>query len=192
MKVEDAFEIDAPRWTIWKVLIDPSYIPKLFPEIITAEMEPPGEITAGSRTKVYGKIGKIRFEIYLEFPRVENEVCLMSRQLPGGLFQLFSQAVFLEAVGMQTRVKTSFEFALGARVRREGYRCRALREDGHQQSPRVRPKPEGNLRAAPAPQLERSRRRVSRPNGHGIYALNRGAWPVRHRSEASPFRHSRT
>lgn len=112
MKVEDTFEIDAPRWTVWKVLIDPSYIPKLFPEIITAEMEPPGEITAGSRTKVYGKIGKIRFEIYLEFPRVENEVCLMSRQLPGGLFQLFSQAVFLEAVGMQTRVKTRFEFAL--------------------------------------------------------------------------------
>jgi carbon monoxide dehydrogenase subunit G len=112
LKVEDAFEIDAPRWTVWKVLVDPSYIPKLFPEIITAEMDPPGEIKLGSRSKVYGKIGKIRFEIYLEFPRVDTEACLISRQLPGGLFRAFSQVVVIEALDLRTRVRTSFEFAL--------------------------------------------------------------------------------
>ena len=109
-RVEDVIEIDASTSSIWKVLVDPSYIPKLFPDIITAEMDPPGMITRNSRAKVYGRIGKIRFEIFLEFPRLDTEVCLESRQLPGGLFSLFSQRVTLEPIGLETRVRSSFEY----------------------------------------------------------------------------------
>ncbi len=150
MKAEDAFEIDSPRWTVWKVLVDPSYIPKLFPEIITVEMDPPGEIRVGSKAKVYGKIGKIRFEIHLEFPRVDTEACLMSRQLPGGLFRAFSQAVYLEAVGMTTRVRTSFEFALDPEYAAKVTDVSLFEQTVTNNLHAYRAQPEGDLRAATA------------------------------------------
>jgi uncharacterized membrane protein len=111
-KVEDIVEIDAPRWTVWKVLTDPSYLPKLYPDVITVEVKPEGMLNVGSRAKILARLGKVRVEVYVEVTRADNEVCFATKQSPGGLFNAFSQTVFLEVMGMRTKVKVSFEYTL--------------------------------------------------------------------------------
>lgn len=111
-RVEDSVEIDAPPRTVWNVLTDASYIVKLYPDVVTVEAEPPGPIVVGSRTKVVGKMGNIRVDVFVECTRADPESCFASRQRPGGLFSAFSQTVVLNGEGPRTRARVAFDYQL--------------------------------------------------------------------------------
>ena len=111
-RVEDIIEIESPRSTVWKVLTDPSFLPKLYPDVITEETSPPGMLKVGTKAKVLAKLGKVRVEVYVEVTRADEENCLETKQSPGGLFSSFRQTVFLEGEGIRSKVKVVFEYAL--------------------------------------------------------------------------------
>ena len=48
----------------------------------------------------------------MEVTRADTDVCFATKQSPGGLFSTFQQTVFLEGMGMKTKVKTLFEYTL--------------------------------------------------------------------------------
>ena len=109
-RVENATEIDSPPSTVWHVLTDPSYIPKLYPNIITVEMNPPGQVVRGQKGRLLGKVGPVTIEMLIEFTRVETESCLASRTVPGGVFRSFDQIVTLTSLGFRTTVKARFDY----------------------------------------------------------------------------------
>jgi carbon monoxide dehydrogenase subunit G len=111
-RVEDILEIESPPWTVWKVLIDPSSIAKLYPDVITVDVAPDGPLGVGSKAKIMARLGKTRVVVYVAVVRADTESCFASVQQPGGLFESFQQTVFLEGMGPHTRVKVLFEYEL--------------------------------------------------------------------------------
>jgi hypothetical protein len=111
-RVENVTEIDSPPSTVWRVLTDSSYIPKLYSNIITVEMNPPGRVVRGQKGRLLGKVGPVTIEMLIEFTRVETESCLASRTFPGGVFRSFEQIVTLTPMGFRTTVKARFDYVL--------------------------------------------------------------------------------
>lgn len=103
-------EIDSPRWTVWSVLTDLSYVPKLFSNAITVEVVPPGPPSVGHKCTILGKIGSVQVVIPTQYTTVEREVRLVSKVLPGGVFSTFTQAFDLVAMGLKTKVNATFEY----------------------------------------------------------------------------------
>jgi uncharacterized membrane protein len=105
-------EVHAPVGTVWEVLMDSSYVPKLYPDVISVEVEPPGRNAVGQKFHIVGKAGKRRLEIYAETAEIVEEKKVLSRNRPGGLFKSFESLILLDARGAVTEVKTSFEYEL--------------------------------------------------------------------------------
>jgi len=110
--LEGSTEIDAPRWSVWSVITDPSYLPKLYLDAITVELDPPGPIRLGQKCRILGKVGSMRVEVPIQFSRVEPEACLAHKSVPGGVFRTWDQTVSLKAVGLRTAAKAEFEYEL--------------------------------------------------------------------------------
>jgi uncharacterized membrane protein len=111
-RVEDTVEVDAPSGTIWNVLTDPSYLPKLYAYILTVESDPPGRTVHGQRCSLVGRIGTRKIKIIIQFTAVDLERRLVSRHVPGALFGSFEHIVTLTPDAMRTQVKTEFEYSL--------------------------------------------------------------------------------
>jgi len=111
-RVEDIVDIVSPRSTVWKVLVDPSFLPKLYPDVISVETSPPGMLKVGTKARILAKLGKVKVEAHVEVTRADDEVCFATRQSPGGLFSTFQQTVLLHADAMDTKVKVVFEYTL--------------------------------------------------------------------------------
>src|SRR5208283_3368035 len=111
-RVEDIIEVVAPASTVWGVLTDASYLPKLYPDLITSKVEPEGRLAVGSSMKAIAKLGKVRVDVHVAVTRADTEACFETKQSPGGLFKSFDQLVILEAMGQRTKVKVVFEYTL--------------------------------------------------------------------------------
>ena len=151
-RVEDIIEIESPASTVWAVLTDPSYLPKLYPDVITSEAIPPGKLALGSKVEVLARLGKVRVEVYVEVTRADPEVCFATRQSPGGLFKSFDQLVFLEGTGPGRRSRPSSSTPWSPSTPRR-YPGGVPGQRGRGQPPLVHPEPQGDLRAPPSPQL---------------------------------------
>ncbi|MDA4123216.1 MAG: SRPBCC family protein [Thaumarchaeota archaeon] len=111
-KVELVSEVFAPVKTVWNVLMEPAYVPKLYPNVITVEVDPPGRNRLGQKFHIVGRAGKRKLEIFSETVELIEEKRTVNRQLPGGLFKSFTQVVTLEDKGMGTMVRTTFEYEI--------------------------------------------------------------------------------
>jgi uncharacterized membrane protein len=105
-------QVNAPVMAVWEVLMDSSYIPKLYPDVISVEVDPPGRNIVGQKFHILGKAGKRRLEIYAETAELVSEKKVLSRNRPGGLFKSFESEILLDSKGAVTEVKTSFEYEL--------------------------------------------------------------------------------
>lgn len=105
-------EVFAPIKTVWNVLMEPAYIPKLYPNVITCEVDPPGRNRLGQKFHIVGRAGKRKVEIFSETVELVEEKRAVNKQLPGGLFKSFNQVVTIEDKGMGTMVHTTFEYEL--------------------------------------------------------------------------------
>jgi len=110
--LEGSILVDSPRWSVWEVMTDPSYLPKLYMDAITVELDPPGRVVLGQKCKILGKIGNIRVEVPIQFTRVDKEACLASKSIPGGLFTIWDQTINIRANGLRTNAQASFEYEL--------------------------------------------------------------------------------
>jgi hypothetical protein len=111
-QIEDVIDIDSSSSTVWHVLTDLSYLPQLYSNVITVEMNPPGPAAPGQKVRILGKVGPMKIEIFIEFTRVETQSCLVSRATPGGAFSSFEQTVTLTPVVFRTTAKIRFEYEL--------------------------------------------------------------------------------
>ncbi len=53
--LETVVEIHAPVAAVWNVLTDSSYTPKLYPDILTSAVDPPGPSVVGQKTHLVGR-----------------------------------------------------------------------------------------------------------------------------------------
>jgi carbon monoxide dehydrogenase subunit G len=111
-RVEKLIEIDAPSRTIWAVLTDPSYLPKLYPDIVTVEADPPGRTAPGQICTLTGRVGTSKIKVAVQFTTVNPEVRLVSKGVPGGLFASFEHTITLEPMGPRTMTNATFDYSL--------------------------------------------------------------------------------
>jgi hypothetical protein len=107
-----AYEVHAPPTAVWDVLMDPDYVPKLYPDVISVVADPPGRTVVGQKFHITGKAGRRRLEIFAESIELVPEKKLVTRNLPGGLFKSFESVVLLEGKGATTDVRVTFQYEL--------------------------------------------------------------------------------
>ncbi len=114
-RVEQTVEISAPPETVWSIISDPTYLPKLVPDIISNEVDPPGSVTVGQKGHSLGKIAGRKVELFTEATEVVPNKKLVITQRPGGLFKTFSSTVTLEPTKKGTRSTQilQYEVAMG-------------------------------------------------------------------------------
>ena len=113
-RIVDSIVILAPAETVWRVLADPTYIPRLYRDALTVEMNPPGPVAVGQRYKVLNRVGDLRTEVFVVITRVEKEKVLSSRGTPGGLFETFRHTVVLTPNAWETKVDITFEYTFSS------------------------------------------------------------------------------
>lgn len=109
-KIERTVEVAASPETCWSIIADPSYFPKLLPDIISAEYEPPGLATVGQKAHITMKVAGRKVEVFGETVEVEPNKRLVSRQRPGGLLKSFTSTDLLEPTKRGTRVTSTFDY----------------------------------------------------------------------------------
>lgn len=110
--IQSVTEILAPVKTVWNVLTDSSYIPKLYPDVIAVETTPQGPNVVGQRFHIIGKAGRRKLEIFAETIELVDEKKVVTKNRPGGLFKEFRSVILIEPTGLGSRVKTGFEYEL--------------------------------------------------------------------------------
>lgn len=105
-------DVRAPVTNVWEVLMDSSYIPKLYPDVLTASVDPPGKNRVGQRFHIVAKAGRRKLEIFAETREVVERKKVVTRQTPGGLFASFDSTIELDPQGESTKVLTTFDYEL--------------------------------------------------------------------------------
>lgn len=107
--------VDAPVSAVWRILTEPSYISKLYPDAITVEVDRPGPARVGQSYKIIGKAGRRRLEILVQVAEVTPERTIVTKNRPGGLFGAFEQTIHLEPTpgGSTVRLKYDYEVSWG-------------------------------------------------------------------------------
>jgi carbon monoxide dehydrogenase subunit G len=111
-KLELVTDVNAPVKKVWDVLTDSSYVPKLYTNVLTVEVNPPGRSAVGQKFRVLGRAGKRRLEIFGVTTEVVREKRVATRNRPGGFFKSFQFVAVLHPMGNSTEVVTSFDYAL--------------------------------------------------------------------------------
>ncbi len=109
-RIEDSVEISATPETVWSIAADPSMLPKLVPDVISSEVDPPGMSAVGQKGHFIGKMAGRKVEMFTEVAEAVPNKKLVFRQRPGGLFTEFTNTVSLEPSKKGTRVKQEFQF----------------------------------------------------------------------------------
>jgi len=105
-------EVNASLKTVWDVLMDSSYVARLYPDVISVEADPPGPNFVGQKFHIIGRAGRRKLEIFAETTEQVPMTKVVTRQRPGGLFKSFESVVILEANSAGTAAKISFEYEL--------------------------------------------------------------------------------
>lgn len=105
-------EVHSSTDTIWSVLMDATYIPKLYPDVLTCTVDPPGPNTVGQKFHITGKAGRRRLEIFAKTVEIVEGKRVVTTQAPGGMFKSFESEIVLDPKTGVTNVLTSFEYEL--------------------------------------------------------------------------------
>ena len=111
-KLQLIFDVHASSTTIWEVLMNPLYLSKLYPDVLSSEVDPPGRNFVGQKIHTIAKAGRRRVEIYGETIELVTEQRIVSRNRPGGFFKSFESIIMLRPKGTGTEVKASLEYEL--------------------------------------------------------------------------------
>lgn len=109
---KDEIRINAPVESVWRIVSDPTHIPKLYRDVIAVEMNPPGKAKVGQRCKIVGKVGALRIASMVEFTRVDANSYIAGSGVPGGIFVKFNQSVALTRDGWDTIAVVAYDYAV--------------------------------------------------------------------------------
>jgi len=108
--VRESVLVQATPESVWEVLMDPYYTPKLYPDILNITVDPPGRAVVGQKRTVGGKAGKRLIELRTV---VLDLVPLQRFEVggrPGGALEEFSEVLELSQAKGGTQVKITFVF----------------------------------------------------------------------------------
>ncbi|OLD04530.1 hypothetical protein AUG19_00225 [archaeon 13_1_20CM_2_54_9] len=104
--IEKTFEIRARPEKIWSIIADRQGIPKLQPNILEVEVDPPGLASVGQKFTFTYRIWGREVKVFGEHVEVIPHRMLKSKQLPQGMFKGFEDTMKLEGFDHLTRVTT--------------------------------------------------------------------------------------
>jgi carbon monoxide dehydrogenase subunit G len=119
--IERSIEVAAKPETVWSVVADPSYLPKLYPDILTAVPSQPGPVRVGTKVDITGKLAGRRIQAPTEITGVEENRRLVVEQVPGGFLKKYLSTTTLEPSKRGTKVTVNVEYEAAA-----GYLGKAL------------------------------------------------------------------
>jgi len=126
--VRETVLIEAQPEAVWEVLVEPHYIPKLYPDILNITVVPPGRATIGQERTAGGRAGKriieFRTKVTGLVPNKRFEV--VGRN--GGAFEEFSEVIELSPVNGGTRLEATFKFKVALEYFGPGFDPLALEE----------------------------------------------------------------
>ncbi len=111
-KIETTSEISASPEKIWSIIADPNYLPKLAPDIISSEADPPGLAVVGQKIHSVGKVGGRKVDMVTEVVEAERNELLTVRVRPGGIFKAGSGTVTIQPTRNGSRVTNANEYEL--------------------------------------------------------------------------------
>lgn len=111
-KLETVSEVNAPVAAVWAVPTDSSHTPKLYPNILTSTVDPPGPTVVGQKLHLVGRAGRRKLEIFAETTELVKEKKIVGRNRPGGIFKSFNSTILLVTKGKSTTVRSRFEYEL--------------------------------------------------------------------------------
>ena len=111
-KLQVVTEVLAPVKTIWEVLMESSFVPKLYPDVIAVVVDPPGRNVVGQKFHITGRAGRRKLEIFAETTELVTEKKVGTTNRPGGLFKSFRSEILLVPHGATTSVQTTFQYEL--------------------------------------------------------------------------------
>ncbi len=111
---ERSVEIAASPETVWKIAADPTFAPKIFPNIISITADPPGMAHVGQKGTITGKIAGRRVQQTIEVTEVVPNKKLVNKNVPGGLMKTFVSTLTLEPTKKGTRATQKAEYEASA------------------------------------------------------------------------------
>ena len=104
--------IAAKPETVWEVLDNPYYAPKLHPDLLTTKVEPGGRASVGQNRTSTARAGTRIFEIRTRVAEIvpARRFVLVHRE--GGAYTLFKAVLELTPSGNGTQLVASFEFVV--------------------------------------------------------------------------------
>jgi carbon monoxide dehydrogenase subunit G len=109
-KIEHIIEITASPDAVWEILTDSSYLPKLYPDALSTQVDPPGRSHVGQMYTTLSRVGRRKVEVLSELTQLEPKSKLVTRSRQGGIFKFFEQSVTMQPSGSGTRVRMTFEY----------------------------------------------------------------------------------
>ena len=113
--VETETVINAPAATIWAVVTNPTYMPKLYPDILTSVADSPGPATSNQKMHLAGKVGRRRLDMFAKTTEVvKEEKLVMTSTVGGAIFKSYNFCYFTRGQGrghdceIQVRVRAQY------------------------------------------------------------------------------------
>jgi carbon monoxide dehydrogenase subunit G len=104
--------IAAKPETVWEVLDNPYYTPKLYPDFLSIKVEPEGRASVGQKRTSTARAGNKLFEIKTKVAELIPSKKFVLVQREGGAFTVFKEVLELTPSGNGTQVVASFEFSI--------------------------------------------------------------------------------
>src|SRR5271169_6062702 len=111
-KVKETVLVEAPPSDVWEVLMDPYFIPKLYPDLLNITVDPHGRAVVGQKRTAAGRAGKRLIEFRTEVAALDplKRFELVGRD--GAAFESLSEVIELEAVKGGTQLTATYVFKI--------------------------------------------------------------------------------
>jgi hypothetical protein len=97
---------------VWDVLVDPLYAPKLYRDVLFMEVSPLGKGKVGQKRTAMARAGRTKIQIRGIVTEATRPEKFVLRQMPGALFDVYTEEFRLSGTGTATEVKADFEYVV--------------------------------------------------------------------------------
>lgn len=109
-RVRESVLVRASPEAVWQILVDPNYIPKLYPDMLNISVEPPGPAVVGQTRTLSGRAGKRLIEFRTVVVGLDPAKRFELGCRRGGALEKFSEVIELDQAKEGTQMKVNFEF----------------------------------------------------------------------------------
>ena len=100
---------------MWNIVSDISYMSKIFPDLISAKVEPQGPFAPGQKIKMIGRMARRKVEMSAEIVEVEPNRKLVVKAIPGGPVKTYVNTLTLSQTKKGgTKFSSSVDYELAA------------------------------------------------------------------------------